>query len=343
VTGKKGETRSLEERMPDSRAIDAERRLQPMFRKFERLQLLILAGLILAFGLWLVLFPRRVELGPRIASLQLRPIQIDAEGFAPLRIAGAWEVTSDDPRFGGVSALAIDDERLVALSDSGVLIRFAKPGRGDARAWINELPGGPGDPAYKISRDSEALAETADRQGWWVGFEYRNELWRFDRRFTRATQRVRFGARRWSRNSGIEAAVVEGRSVLLLPEPGTTVVRVSSKGQQNLPIQNPAGRISDVARLPGGGLLVLNRRVTRRGFVNSLAALERSGAGYRYGKRVRLGLGPLDNAEALAAERTSAGTRLWIMTDNNFSGLLRTVLIAADLPSAEGRNQAAAD
>ena len=48
----------------------------------------------------------------------------------------------------------------------------------------------------------------------------------------------------------------------------------------------------------------------------------------------RSALGPLDNAEALAAEPIAGGTRLWLMTDDNFSWPMRTLLVALDLPSA---------
>jgi hypothetical protein len=57
-------------------------------------------------------------------------------------------------------------------------------------------------------------------------------------------------------------------------------------------------------------------------------------AGDRLGAPIALGLGPLDNAEALAAEPIDGGTRLWLMTDDNFRWPMRTVLVALDLPSA---------
>ena len=56
--------------------------------------------------------------------------------------------------------------------------------------------------------------------------------------------------------------------------------------------------------------------------------------GDRLGKPIVLGLGPLDNAEALAAEPIAGGTRLWLMTDDNFRWPMRTLLVALDLPSA---------
>ncbi|MFL6773674.1 MAG: esterase-like activity of phytase family protein, partial [Sphingomicrobium sp.] len=129
--------------------------------------------------------PDRTELGPRSARLALEPVRLDPRGFAPLHLAGAWRLTSDDPRFGGISALALDGGSLLALSDSGVLVRFAKLEGSTVSAAIRELPDGPGDPRFKSRRDSEAIVRDASGRGWWVAFENRNELWLYDGGFAR--------------------------------------------------------------------------------------------------------------------------------------------------------------
>jgi hypothetical protein len=47
---------------------------------------------------------------------------------------------------------------------------------------------------------------------------------------------------------------------------------------------------------------------------------------------LRLALGPTDNVEGLTAEPLAGGrTRLWLMTDNDFSSQRRTLLIALDM------------
>ena len=91
------------------------------------------------------------------------------------------------------------------------------------------------------------------------------------------------------------------------------------------------GRLSEAVRLPDGGILVLARRPGPTGFRNALVPLQ---PGDRLGAPIALGLGPLDNAEALAAEPIAGGTRLWLMTDDNFRWPMRTLLVALDLPSA---------
>ena len=313
--------------------------MQHWFRKSELLQLLILGSLIFLFGRWAADLPDRVELGPRVARIHFEPAALASDAFGPLRLAGAWAVSSDDPRVGGVSGLAVDGDSLLALTDSGVLVAFEKPPDGAGIALVRELPGGPGDPAYKSRRDSEALASASLGEGWWVGFENRHQLWLFDQGFGRAVRRIEFGARGWWRNRGIEAVAAEGNGVLALPEKGDGVIEIRAGKARSVRIDNPVGRISDAARLPTGELLVLNRRLTPLGFSNSIATLGRTASGFRYGRRVELGLLPLDNAEALASEKMPDGRiRLWLMTDDNFQRPMRTLLVALDMPAAGSRN-----
>ena len=107
-----------------------------------------------------------------------------------------------------------------------------------------------------------------------------------------------------------------------------------------LPIANPAGRISDVALLPGGKLIAVNREPTIFGFANSLALLKREGARFVYRSRVRLPVGALDNLEAIAPEPLpNGGTRLWLMSDDNYQRPMRTLLIALDLPPMRPKQQ----
>jgi hypothetical protein len=321
--------------MPDSQLRNAERRVQPLLRKIPLLQLLILAAAIPLFHYWAIRLPDREELGERSTRVEFEKVHIDSESFGELRLAGAWTLTGDDPRFGGFSALAVDDGELLALTDFGVLARFPKPAGAGATALIRELPSGPGDRRFKRNRDSEALLRDRSGRGWWVAFENRNELWLYDERFSRPLGRAALGRQRWPLNKGIEALTHAGSDILAFPEQGRTVVRLRGLSAQSFPIDPPLGRISDAVQLPDGRIWVLHRNLTPFGFRNSLTELERTAAGYRFGKSLRLGLSPLDNAEALAAERLPNGnTRLWLMTDDNLQRPMRTLLIALDVPPA---------
>jgi hypothetical protein len=277
--------------------------------------------------------PDREELGPGTAELRFEPIALDPGGFAPLQLAGAWTVTSDDPRVGGISALAIDGRDLVALTDSGVVIRFARPGRRQVLAELRELPGGPGDRGFKTNRDSEGVTRDPAGRGWWVAFETRNQLWLYDRGFSRSLRRLRIPSRKLRFNSGIEGLTSIGDRLLLFPEAGGFALQLSRSGWSEIPFDHSVRGVADAIALPDQSLLVIERGLSATGFVNALVRLERCGGRYCLMWRIPLAVAPLDNLEAIAVEpRESGGTRLWLMTDDNSHRPLRTLLIAADLP-----------
>ena len=308
--------------------------MQHRFSKTLFLQVLALVALIAAAAALLARWPDRAELGERTATLRLVPADWSAADVAPLRLAGAWEVMSNDPRIGGVSALALDRQGFVALTDSGVIVRFARPSKAVARALVSELPGGPGPPALKVNRDSEALVADPLGRGWWVAFENRNQLWLYDRGFTRPLSRADFGTGRWPRNQGVEGLASGRNGILSFPEDGESILLWTGRRVINLPLERPLGQISDAARLPGGRLAVVHRQVTPLGFTNAITLLDPlAGGGFRTARSFPLRGHRRDNVEALAAERLPDGrTRLWLMTDDNFQRPLRTLLIALDVP-----------
>ena len=319
--------------MPDSQPIDAERGVQPRFSKIAPLAFLLLPLCVLLFAWLLVLTPDRDELGPRAARVTFDPVKLDSAAFAPLRLAGAWAVSSDDPRFGGISALAVQGGELLALSDSGVAIRFPRPAGGEARALISELPDGPANPRFKRHRDTEALVADPFGRGWWVAFEVHHELWLYDAGLERALQRIRLGANRWPVNSGIEALAAVEDGLLAVPENGRSIIRIGGSQALQAPLHGQGARVSDAATLPNGEVLLLERRMTLRGFANALVGLRQDEQRFSAGRRLRLPLGPLDNPEALATEPLPGGAvRLWLMTDDNFQPPFRTLLIALDVP-----------
>ena len=275
----------------------------------------------------------RMELGPRIVDISMRPLFL-ARDAGPLRLVGAWTLTSDDPRFGGISALAIDGETLLAITDAGAVVHFGRPGSQHAKTVIRDVPAGPGDPRFKSSRDAESLVRDPSGRGWWVGFENRHSLWLFDAQFRRPLARVELGRRRVPRNGGVEGLVAVDGSLFAFPESGERVLHLrGNQAIRSAAIDGVRGRISDAAALPDGRLAVIQRQAGATGFRNALGVLRRVSADFAYAEVARLPLGPFDNVEALAAEPLpSGGARLWMMTDNNYHAPLRTLLIAYDLP-----------
>jgi hypothetical protein len=315
--------------MGDSRLNATERTVQPKF-----MVPAVVAGLLLLPVLLLLAadsvrrLPDRQPLPDRAAAVRFEPLQVAG-------VAGAWAVTVDDPRFGGVSALALDGDRLLALTDSATLVRLPRPGTG-GQVQLRDLPDGPGPPNRRKWRDSEALLRDP-AGGWWVSFENRHSLWRFDSGFQRALGRRALPSRGWAVNTGVEAMVQDGAGLLLLREGGDLALRLVRGRLGRHPLSGPGGGIADAARLPDGRVLVLVRRVGPTGLANWIGQLERApGGGGQVRLLQRVAVGPLTNLEAMAPERLPSGrTRLWLMSDNDFSDLRRTLLLALDLPAAD--------
>lgn len=307
-----------------------------MQRRFSILTLamaLLMAASVMAAHRLFAQLPDREPLDPAVAELRLEPVSFGQAAFAPLRLMGAWKVTSDDPRVAAVSALAIDEGDLVALTDEGAVIRFPKPTNSRLQAQVRDLPGGPGDARYKMNRDSEAVVADPGGRGWWVAFENRNALWLYDAAFERPLGRAAVPEAGLEWNVGIEGLASGGAQLLLLPERGGRTLTVGPSGWRAVPFAFQPRRISGAAALSDDSLLVIERRVTLLGFENALVRLDRCSTGYCLAWRKRLPVAWWDNVEAVAVEPLSSGAkRLWLMTDDNDNRSLRTLLIAADLP-----------
>ena len=311
---------------------DTERGVQQLFsfRSFAVLLILLVVG----YCAWAWdEGPNRFPGPPKMVALRAEPIAINLAGAAPLRLAGAWRLTADDRRFGGLSALAIDGGRLLAMSDSGVTFRFSPPGHGDGQVAIADVGDGPGSPLLKQNRDSEALARDPYGRGWWVGYEGRNTVWLYDRSFRRRLGSIEFGKKRWPRNVGIEAMLADPGHLILLPEGGGERVDVAQREARPSLLRKTDSHISDTARLPDGTVLVLLREVGLSGFRTALGVLTKDDGGWAITRRVPLDFGPFANAEGLAVQPLAHGaTRLWIVTDDNFQPPMTTMLFALDLP-----------
>ena len=262
----------------------------------------LLMALVLAFACWLRGRPNVEPVPPRIVAMSIQPVAL-GHFPAPARLVGAWTLEAPDARFGGLSGLALEGGRLVAITEGGTALWLAPPTSPSPRVLLMDLPVVAGDPRRKAGRDSEALL-AAPGGGWWVAFEQRHMLIRYDSGFDHALERVALRGR-IRPNRGVEA-LARGRDgrLIALPE---------SSGA------------SDAARLADGRLLLVERRISPFGLTSRLVAP---------GLSLPLPLGPLDNPEGVAAAPLpGGGTRLWIVSDNDFSPRRRTLLILVDLPA----------
>lgn len=278
----------------------------------------------------------------RFARLPLDSGSPGVRNVGSLEFLAGWQVTSNDPRFGGISAMHVGPEGVTALSDTGSLIRFPLPGSPGAPSIV-KLPAGPGSGSRKSDRDAESLVVHGGRA--WVGFERSNAVWRYRRGDWRAEQWSAPPAmRRWRGNRGSEGMLrLAGGRFLVFSEGGGGDSPVllfdgdpSARGTGAVAMRYrpPEGyRITDAAVLPGGHILLLNRRVSLfEGFsaILSLVAAPRLKPGaLLVGKEVAALRRPLtvDNLEAMSVTREGGRTIVWIASDDNFNPLQRTLLL----------------
>lgn len=292
----------------------AEPRVQPMFSKL--LASAALALPVLAMATWLRAEPDRWPAADRLVAGNASRVDV-GKGLR------GWRLTAGDRRFGGLSALAAHAGGLTALTDSGVVVRFAPPARSGRVVFaLHDLPAGPGSALRKAFRDSESLLADQAGRGWWVGFETRHSLWLFDPAFRRALASRRLEVD-WPPNKGGEAlAAAPDGHVMVLPELGGK----ADGGSLVAPTWT-----SDATRMPDGRLVLLVRRPTWRGFACELRIA--AGAG-KPARRIAFDVGALDNMEGVAAAPLpDGGTRLWIVSDDNFRPWMRTLLVTLDVPS----------
>ena len=303
-----------------------------MFSKSCLFSYLALALAVLGFDSWLATIPARADGPDRLAGVRFIPVDLAAEGFRPLRLAGAWRVEVDDARFGGVSALAGDGDALLALTDSGTLARLPLPGRRRSAA-LRGLPSGPGSSLLKVNRDSEALVRDPAGRGWWVAFEQWHQLWLYDPDFRRQLAVIDLGKRRWPATRGVEAMVAMDGELWLFPEGRQQALAIGPESSRSRSLRSAAGVIADGVVLPGGRALFVTRKIGVRGIAKQVVELERDGPRLKLRPIAALALGSRDNVEAIAVQPgRGERTRLWLMTDNDFRPQAPTLLVALDLP-----------
>jgi hypothetical protein len=307
--------------------------VQPKFSFAALLGGLIIFAVVVYADDWLDTLPNLPPVPLTMGEVLVEPVLLPAGDLAPLKLVGAWQLTSLGARIAGVSGLAVDGQGLVAIGDTGVVVRLPKVIRPGMQAAVRELPAGPGDPRAKINRDSEAVLSDPDGRGWWVAFERNNQLWLYDHRFSRALGAIAIPDRRLGRNSGIEGLAASQGAILAFPESGRGPLRLSG-GRWREGRRDRRAPVADAAAIGERHFMLVERRITLRGFSNALVLVEANGDLLRTLWRKRLPVSWRDNVEGIAAERTPAGYRLWLATDNNFHRRMRTLLIVIDVPAA---------
>lgn len=293
-------------------------------------------------------------------AVEAHPIHLNPDDRSQARVGNLeWmagvSLTAPDPRFGGWSGMVLspDGRQLIAVSDVGFWLVATLTHDGQGRltglteARLGPLRGLDGEP-LKSKRWADAESLARDRDGSLVvGFEGMHRLWRYRQGDDLLAARPEAvdappSLRRAPRNGGVEAMTVlaDGRLLMvtedfLNPE-GDLVGWVRQGDTWHELSFAPAGlfKPTDLSQMPNGDVLALERRFTMIGGVAMrlrrvpLTAIK---PGARLEGTPVAELTPpvsVDNMEALAARRATDGsTTIYVMSDDNFNPLQRTLLL----------------
>jgi hypothetical protein len=273
--------------------------------------------------------------------------------FGALEFRGGLVLSSTFAGFGGISGFALDADgaRFLAVTDAGLFLEGRLVLDGDRPLGMADVSAvairdDKGGPIARAGGDAESL--TVARDAVFVGFEGRNEIWRYPRPPLGATgTRVDAPAiGGLGGNKGLETLVfvpsgaLKGALVGIAetgaaradvldgfiiggPRPGTFSVR-----------RHDAFSATDAALTLDGDVILLERHYTRSTGVKMRLRrfpLDAVKPGAVIGGEVlgTFDMGyQIDNMEGLAVTRNAAGeTLLTIISDDNFNPLQRTVLL----------------
>ncbi len=296
-------------------------------------------------------------------AIELRTVQVgmtphgDAEERLPrLQFMGGLALGSTDSRFGGLSGLMVlpDGHEIIAVSDRGHWFRASLVH--DAQGRLVDLRNGViapilGEDGVELTRKAWRDAEAVEATGQGtvlIGFERHHRLARYDvvAQGFRARARIPHilpGLTEMGRNRGIEAVAVmwDGRIVAFAEgpdEPGRTGIPawlIDGARVRRLRLEpTPPFRPTDAAGLPNGDILLLERRFsTIGGFGARLSIIDggQVASGAKLTTREIARFEPpltVDNFEGVAvAEAPSGGLAVYILSDDNFRLLQRTLLL----------------
>lgn len=322
-----------------------------------------LFGALIAGPVFAAKPPQPPETAERI-EIRALPFDLDRQkpdrtGFGKLEWRGGLTLSSNVRHFGGFSGLALspDGGQLLAISDAGVWLtakieRDGRKLRGLAEARLGPLLALNGKPFARV-RDIDAEGLAVEGGHAWIAFEQNDRIMRHEFDWGdpgpgKAVKRVppppELGCRRG--NDGIEtvgmlkSGPMKGRLIVFaenaLDRDGGHMGWIMGNGaRKSLSLKRIGGfDVTDVAGLPDGGIVVLERRFRysegvkmriRRVSPEELAA-KRTIEG-----EVLLELdsrATIDNMEGIAAHRSADGeTILTLISDDNYNRFFQRTLL----------------
>ncbi len=274
-----------------------------------------------------------------------------------LKYRGGLALDSDNPSFGGFSALGVSDDgkRMIALSDRGrrlsarLVVDEAGNLAGLRDADLSTMVGLDGRAlSGKSESDAEAMSPGVDGEII-VAFERQHRLWRYPAGQIAAIEMSQPDELQdLPYNSGIEAlTLLDDGSLIAIAEGSRnqSLAWLSHRHGWSVMTYRRSGgfRVTGAATLPGGDIVILERLHTARG--GNAARIKRLPAasivpGASLGGETIAELRPplnLDNFEGIEARLDGSGaTLLYIISDDNFSDDQRTLLMMFEVsPSLE--------
>lgn len=279
-------------------------------------------------------------------SSQTTPLRAPRYRVGPVRFAGGVALRSDDPRFGGLSDLRLDEAGgLVAVTDAGDLVT--------ARLVLDAFGRLTGVDQVRLRRladlDGHAIRDKGrgDAEGLavlpggdlLVAFEREHRIWSYGREGAGLPVPQPHPAHAFSANEGMEGLVAdgdggwyvagEGGGLWLCDRSGCTVrgaapaTPLSGYRPTGLALDNQTGDLLMLERFYEAPIdtRMRVRRIDRDGRVkDELIALRLPAT--------------VDNFEGIATTRNPDGSlRIYIVSDDNFSPGQRTLLLAFDVAS----------
>lgn len=284
------------------------------------------------------------------AAVPLNPDDSSQRSVGSLRLLGSWQLQSQDPRFGGVSAISIEGAKVTAVSDGGFVLNFTIfNGKTSVPLEVLRLDGGPGRWS-KRSRDLEALTIAGDQA--WLSLEFGKAVWRYDKRnWAGQSGALPPAMTQWPRNGGAEALlrlddgrflvfserheIEDGMAEALLFAGDPAVEGTEAKAFK---YRGPEGyRVTDAAMLSNGRLILLHRKLSFvQGFTTKISIAELAEI-KENSVLASIEIATIEpplaaaNFEALAITRENGRDTVWVASDDNFSPSSRTLLLKFQL------------
>jgi hypothetical protein len=289
----------------------------------------------------------------QLTAIDLDPNNPERKEFGRLTLVSAYELSSKDPRFGGLSGLTIGmDGRLYSVSDIGywVSARMVVDANGrllDLPDWvIQPILSTSGESVRNPLHDAEALARMPDGS-FVIAFENVHRIWRYSpppHTFHSLPIAVALPAEveRAPSNGGLEGLAIlpDGRLLALTEEfqnsdgsfKGWLIEGERFPEVSYLPSDD--FRVTDCAALSNGDVIVLERRYIPLVSLSARLSLVRgeqvqSGAKLVGEELLKLQY-PLavDNFEGVAVQEDPVkGTIIYIVSDDNYHPFQRTLLL----------------